>query len=71
MYIYYGAPTQPIPHMIVDISEKPKLIYDFYNFPKRYYEHQWDHKGSPAVASRVLDLLNKVSSTFFCLFFFA
>jgi aromatic ring-opening dioxygenase catalytic subunit (LigB family) len=45
--------------IIVDVSEKPKLIYDFYNFPKRYYEHTWDHKGSPAVAHKVIDALNK------------
>ncbi|KAI8373115.1 Extradiol ring-cleavage dioxygenase, class III enzyme, subunit B [Radiomyces spectabilis] len=43
----------------VDSSEKPKLIYDFYNFPKRYYEETWDHQGSPSVAARVIDLLNQ------------
>ncbi|KAG1445084.1 hypothetical protein G6F55_012089 [Rhizopus delemar] len=31
----------------VETYEKPKLIYDFYGFPKRYYEHTWDHQGSP------------------------
>ncbi|KAI7895066.1 Extradiol ring-cleavage dioxygenase, class III enzyme, subunit B [Mucor mucedo] len=34
--------------IFVDVSEKPKLIYDFYNFPKHYYEEKWDHQGSPA-----------------------
>ncbi|CAO3634477.1 unnamed protein product [Cunninghamella blakesleeana] len=43
----------------VDTSEKPKLIYDFYGFPKKYYEVTWDHKGSPEVAQQVVDLLNK------------
>ncbi|KAI8091315.1 aromatic ring-opening dioxygenase LigB subunit [Gilbertella persicaria] len=42
----------------VDTSEKPKLIYDFYNFPRHYYQQQWDHQGSPALADRVLSLLN-------------
>ncbi|KAI8986385.1 aromatic ring-opening dioxygenase LigB subunit [Pilobolus umbonatus] len=45
--------------ILVDISEKPKLIYDFYNFPKHYYDQKWDHKGSPAVAQRVIELINK------------
>ncbi|KAI7901499.1 Extradiol ring-cleavage dioxygenase, class III enzyme, subunit B [Cokeromyces recurvatus] len=45
--------------VFVDTSEKPKLIYDFYNFPRRYYEEKWDHKGSPSMANRVIDLLNK------------
>lgn len=50
------------PVSLVDVSENPKLIYDFYNFPKHYYEEKWDHKGSPAVANRVIDLLNQVCS---------
>ncbi|KAI8888202.1 Extradiol aromatic ring-opening dioxygenase [Backusella circina FSU 941] len=45
--------------VFVDVSDKPKLIYDFYNFPKRYYEHTWDHKGSPSVAHKVIDALRK------------
>lgn len=45
--------------IFVDISEKPKLIYDFYGFPQQYYEQKWDHKGSPDVANRVIDLLNQ------------
>ncbi|KAF1806130.1 putative aromatic ring-opening dioxygenase LigB subunit [Mucor lusitanicus] len=45
--------------VFVETSEKPKLIYDFFNFPRRYYEMKWDHKGSPAIADQVVDLLNK------------
>ncbi|ORZ21403.1 aromatic ring-opening dioxygenase LigB subunit [Absidia repens] len=45
----------------VDTSEKPQLIYDFYGFPKHYYEETWDHSGEPAVASKVIDLLNKAN----------
>lgn len=45
--------------VFVDVSEKPKLIYDFYNFPKHFYEETWDHQGSPSVANQVIDLLNK------------
>lgn len=44
---------------LVDTSEKPELIYDFYNFPQRYYEETWDHQGSPEVAERVVGLLKK------------
>jgi len=45
---------------LVETSEKPKLIYDFFNFPRRYYEVKWDHRGSPAIAEQVVDLLKKV-----------
>ncbi|KAI8097340.1 Extradiol ring-cleavage dioxygenase, class III enzyme, subunit B [Halteromyces radiatus] len=47
--------------IFVDTSEKPTLIYDFYGFPKRYYEETWDHSGEPAVASKVIDLLQKAN----------
>ncbi|CAO3609768.1 unnamed protein product [Mucor fragilis] len=45
--------------VFVETSEKPKLIYDFFNFPRRYYEATWDHKGSPAIADRVVGLLKE------------
>ncbi|KAI7854168.1 Extradiol ring-cleavage dioxygenase, class III enzyme, subunit B [Circinella umbellata] len=45
--------------VFVDTSEKPKLIYDFYGFPQRYYEHIWDHQGEPALAEKVVGLLKK------------
>ncbi|CAO3588118.1 unnamed protein product [Absidia cylindrospora] len=47
--------------IFVDTSEKPQIIYDFYGFPKHYYEETWDHSGEPAVASKVVDLLNKAN----------
>ncbi|KAI8150031.1 aromatic ring-opening dioxygenase LigB subunit [Fennellomyces sp. T-0311] len=43
----------------VDTSDKPELIYDFYNFPQRYYEEKWDHQGSPELAEKVIGLLQK------------
>ncbi|KAI7868801.1 Extradiol ring-cleavage dioxygenase, class III enzyme, subunit B [Spinellus fusiger] len=43
----------------VDSSETPKLIYDFYNFPERYYKETWDHTGSPELAGRVVNLLKQ------------
>ncbi|KAI8643877.1 aromatic ring-opening dioxygenase LigB subunit [Parasitella parasitica] len=45
--------------VFVETSEKPKLIYDFFNFPHRYYETSWDHKGSPSIANHVINLLQK------------
>ncbi|KAG4080639.1 hypothetical protein HA402_013169 [Bradysia odoriphaga] len=45
--------------IFVDVSKKPKLIYDFYGFPKRYYSVTWDHQGSPEIASRVIGLLKQ------------
>lgn len=58
--IFINNPSHLHIFLLVDTSEKPKLIYDFFNFPRRYYEVTWDHKGSPAIANRVLDLLKEV-----------
>ncbi|KAI8346361.1 Extradiol ring-cleavage dioxygenase, class III enzyme, subunit B [Choanephora cucurbitarum] len=46
-------------NIFVDISSKPKLIYDFYGFPQRYYEQTWNQPGSPEIANRVIELLEK------------
>jgi len=43
----------------VDTSKKPEIIYDFYGFPNHFYKVTWDHQGSPEIASRVIELLNK------------
>ncbi|KAI8087015.1 aromatic ring-opening dioxygenase LigB subunit [Gilbertella persicaria] len=43
----------------VDASKSPKLIYDFYNFPQRFYEQTWDQQGSPALADKVIHLLKE------------
>ncbi|KAG0742119.1 hypothetical protein G6F57_000963 [Rhizopus arrhizus] len=45
--------------ILVDASEKPKLIYDFFNFPQRFYQQTWDQSGSPELAHRVVGLLEK------------
>lgn len=45
--------------ILVDVSQKPKLIYDFFNFPERFYQQTWDQQGSPELGRRVVDLLEK------------
>jgi len=39
--------TQPVP-----------LVYDFYGFPKRFYDVKYPSPGAPALAARVRDLLD-------------
>jgi len=38
-------------------SAKPPMLYDYYGFPPASYEIQWPAPGSPALASRVRELL--------------
>ena len=35
------------------------LVYDFYNFPQRYYETKYPAPGAPRLAQRVRELLGK------------
>lgn len=43
----------------VNTSPNPlPLIYDFYNFPAHYYSQTYPHRTSPALATRILTLLN-------------
>jgi hypothetical protein len=49
--------------MVVMSYETNHLLYDYYNFPEEMYKVKFESKGSPAVASRVVELLKKVSPT--------
>jgi aromatic ring-opening dioxygenase catalytic subunit (LigB family) len=40
--------------------ENNHLLYDYYNFPEEMYKVKFESKGSPAVASRIVELLNQV-----------
>jgi len=43
----------------VTSNPKPPLIYDYFGFPARTYQIKYDAPGSPALAQRVQDLLEK------------
>ena len=40
--------------------ESNHLLYDYYNFPEEMYRIKFESKGSPAVASRIVELLKQV-----------
>lgn len=40
-------------------SEAPPLLFDYYGFPPHTYELTWPAPGSPALASRVRELLSR------------
>ena len=42
----------------VNAAETTDLIYDFYNFPRKFYSEKYPHIGSQAIAGQVLDLLH-------------
>jgi aromatic ring-opening dioxygenase catalytic subunit (LigB family) len=41
--------------------ERNHLLYDYYNFPEEMYRVKFESQGSSTVASRVVELLNKVT----------
>ncbi|KAF9409929.1 hypothetical protein BGZ94_001821 [Podila epigama] len=45
----------------VRTSEENPLYYDFYNFPDHMYRLKYPSKGSPQLATRVLELLSKAN----------
>jgi 4,5-DOPA dioxygenase extradiol len=53
-----SAHWEPPVHM-VSVTEHPETIYDFYGFPKRYYELKYPAKGNPSLAVKLLKTLNE------------
>lgn len=43
----------------VEVGERPPLVYDYYGFPPHTYELTYPAPGDPALAGRVLELLNE------------
>jgi aromatic ring-opening dioxygenase catalytic subunit (LigB family) len=46
---------------LVTSYEKNHLLYDYYNFPEEMYKVKFESNGSTAIATRVVELLTKVS----------
>jgi len=58
--VVFSAHWQGEPDVIeVNVAEKTDLIYDFYGFPAHYYNAQFPHRGSTALAGSVISLLNE------------
>jgi 4,5-DOPA dioxygenase extradiol len=47
----------------INISQEQKQIYDYYGFPKEYYEVQYRAKGSPDTAHEVKKIVPSVTET--------
>lgn len=47
------------PDFAVMTSPQPTMIYDYSGFPEHTYRVRYDAPGSPAIAARVLELLNQ------------
>ena len=43
----------------VNVSEQEPLLYDFYGFPRHYYQEKYPNKGSASVAKKVISALNQ------------
>lgn len=53
---WQGGPNQ----VMVNAAEQADIIYDFYGFPPRYYEHKFPNRGSPEIAHKVAERLGGV-----------
>lgn len=47
----------------VNVSQEQKQIYDYYGFPKEYYEVTYHAKGAPDVAREVTNLIPSVAES--------
>ncbi|XXG98320.1 hypothetical protein Hte_004643 [Hypoxylon texense] len=56
--VVFSAHWQSGPSKIqINVAEQTDLIYDFYGFPPHYYEYKYPNRGSPEVASKVIEKL--------------
>ncbi|KAJ4373836.1 hypothetical protein N0V83_002575 [Neocucurbitaria cava] len=46
--------------ILVNAAEDAELIYDFYGFPKSYYEVEYPNRGGREVAEKVMDKLERL-----------
>ncbi|KAF3308334.1 hypothetical protein TWF173_001540 [Orbilia oligospora] len=43
--------------IFINAAEFTDLVYDFYGFPKHYYQKKFPHKGSPELATEISEIL--------------
>ncbi|OTB02859.1 hypothetical protein M426DRAFT_322281 [Hypoxylon sp. CI-4A] len=56
--VVFSGHWESSPNVIeVNSAEHTDLIYDFYGFPPEFYKAKYPNKGSPQLASKILDLL--------------
>jgi hypothetical protein len=60
--IAFEMKSLPVPPVGVDHS-KP-LVYDFYNFPKHYYEQKFESSSNPEILGKVRSALKAGSINF-------
>jgi 4,5-DOPA dioxygenase extradiol len=51
---WQGSPSS----VQVNVAEQADLIYDFYGFPKHFYDYRYPNKGSPEIAGKVIEHLS-------------
>ncbi|KAI1101272.1 LigB-domain-containing protein [Jackrogersella minutella] len=58
--VVFSGHWEAKPNLIeVNSAEHTDLIYDFYGFPPEFYKAQYPNRGSPELATHILDLLTK------------
>lgn len=58
--VVFSAHWQDSPTRVsINVAERQDIIYDFYGFPKHYYEYKYPNKGSPDIAERVIGKLER------------
>lgn len=58
--VVFSAHWQAGPDRIeINVAENVPLIYDFYGFPPHYYQYEYPSKGSPDIAKKVIDHLDR------------
>jgi 4,5-DOPA dioxygenase extradiol len=47
----------------VTADANPKMIYDYYGFPQKFYDYTYPARGSPEISSKISNFLSEVIGT--------
>ena len=47
----------------ITADAKPKMVYDYYGFPQKFYDYVYPAQGSPEISSKISNCLSEIIGT--------